>query len=390
VANSRTAALALLVLTAACGGDSTTTTAAATTSPTAATTTTVATTTTTMDPAACRLPDLSGRLDVYAGYPRGIDRIYPVGAITATVLFVDFDDAPAEMATSEVFELLSPETEMFFSAVSYGRMELVLQPRFEWIRMSRPSTFYGDSILDWESHRDWLREAADLADDYVDFLGSTLLIVIANPAATAIPFGPSFLGYPLDPSGMIENDGAQIANGITSGADLTTFGSRWLGGAVGQVIGFPRLWNFEDGSGFTRPYSVMDDLVGEAPEFLAWERWHAGWLDSEQIVCVTGTDAAATLSAIEVPGGTKAVIVPTGESTAVVVESRRAIGYDGALGSEGVIVYLVDTSKPSGAGPITVVGDALGSGESTVVDGVTVTVVSAGAETDEVTVSVAG
>jgi len=385
--------VAAFLLVWACGGDTAVTT---TVPPTTVTTTTLApTTTTTIDTAvACRLPDTSGRFDVFSGFPAGIDRIYPDGSIRATVLFVDFDDAPAAAPPGELYDILSPDTEMFFSAVSYGRMELLLEPHLEWIRMSRPSAYYADSLLEWESHRDWLREAADLADDQVDFSRSSLLIVIANPDATEIAYGPVFLGYPSidggSGDGAIENDGAQIANGATSGADLLAFGGRWLAGSIGQAIGLPRLWNFEDGTGFTRPYSLMDDLAGDAPEFLAWERWRSGWIEDDQIVCVEGAEAEATLTAIEVPGGTKAVIVPTGETTAVVVESRRAIGYDEGLATPGVIVYLVDTSLPSGFGPLRLAGPPLGAGESTTVGGVTVSVVAADAEADQVMVNAAG
>ena len=388
--------MAVFALVSACGGGTAATTTTSPTTVAATTTTSLApeTTTTIHSAEACRLQDTSGRSDVFAGFPSGIDRIHPDGTIHATVLFVDFDDAPANAAPGEVYDALSPDTEMFFSAVSYGEMELILEPHLEWVRMSRPSTYYAGSILEWESHRDWLREAADLADDDVDFSQSSLLIVIANPEATEIAYGPVFLGYPSieggSSDGVIEVDGSQIANGVTSGADLAAFGYRWLAGSIGQAIGLPRLWNFEDGTGFTRPYSLMDDLLGDAPEFLAWERWRSGWIDDDQIVCAGGSEAEATLTAIEVPGGTKAVIIPTGETTAVAVESRRAIGYDEALDDPGVIVYLVDTSLPSGAGPLRMAFYPLGAGDSTTVDGVTVTVVAAHAEADEVVVSAAG
>jgi hypothetical protein len=100
----------------------------------------------------------------------------------------------------------------------------------------------------------------------------------------------------------------------------------------------------------------MDHTGSEAPEYLAWERWHAGWIDDEQILCLE-SDSVAELTRIEAEGGTKAAIVPVGPTEAVVVESRRAVGYDLALTREGAVVYLVDTSIESGQGPIRVVND---------------------------------
>ena len=76
------------------------------------------------------------------------------------------------------------------------------------------------------------------------------------------------------------------------------------------------------------------------------------------------------------------MVVPLTETTALVVESRRLLGYDLYLRKEGALVYKIDTSVQSGEGPI-VVGsiskpaDAsalLGPGEVWNWDGYSVTV----------------
>ena len=48
------------------------------------------------------------------------------------------------------------------------------------------------------------------------------------------------------------------------------------------------------------------------------------------------------------------MVVPLTETTALVVESRRKLGYDFRLSKEGALVYKVDTSVLSGEGPIVV------------------------------------
>jgi hypothetical protein len=61
--------------------------------------------------------------------------------------------------------------------------------------------------------------------------------------------------------------------------------------------------------------------------------------------------------------------VPLTETTALVVESRRKLGYDSLLRKEGALLYKVDTSVPSGEGPI-VVGSLFGrSPDSSVIIG---------------------
>ena len=76
------------------------------------------------------------------------------------------------------------------------------------------------------------------------------------------------------------------------------------------------------------------------------------------------------------------MVVPLTETTALVVESRRLLGYDLYLRKEGALVYKIDTSVQSGEGPI-VVGSfskppndsaLLGPGEVWNWDGYSVTV----------------
>jgi hypothetical protein len=93
------------------------------------------------------------------------------------------------------------------------------------------------------------------------------------------------------------------------------------------------------------------------------------------------------------------VIVPTGPTTAVVIESRRALGYDTNLVKPGALVYTVDSSTASGAGSINILpvlnGDPyrdqspLAVGESVTIGNVTITVTASDASGDTIQVTVA-
>jgi hypothetical protein len=76
------------------------------------------------------------------------------------------------------------------------------------------------------------------------------------------------------------------------------------------------------------------------------------------------------------------VVVPTSDTSAIVVESRKSRRHDRRLPkeNEGLLVYIVDTKKPNGSGPLSIVRkdnlqdpfllDApLRPGESVTVDG---------------------
>jgi M6 family metalloprotease-like protein len=369
----------------------TTTSSSTTTSTT--TTTLPPTTTTTLPPglvesAACKLPERA-YTGVGIGFPRNGDRLQSVGAVQVAVLFADFPDVAATRTPEEVFGLIE-ETEEWFAAVSYGRLEIKLIPHLEWLPMANPAASYSDAIGTYDGHKAWIQEATDLADPDFDFTDVDEVVVMATPNAEVIGYGPTWTGGDFD-DGAIFPDGQYITNGVTSGFDLLYWGFLWLPHEMGHSLSFVDLYSYAGGPGFTGHFTLMNDIAAEAPEYLAYERWHAGWLDDEQVLCVE-SDFSWTITPIEEVGGTKALMIPVGPSRAVVVESRRAIGYDSDLSREGAIVYVVDTSIYSGEGTIQLANDqqALGAGDSATVDGITITVLESTAEGDTVAVMVGG
>lgn len=397
--------LALLAIAlSACGGEATpeltttststtTTTAAPTTTTTSTTTTTVAPTTATttlpvglQDVAACRIPDLAYS-GVGVGFPRSTDRLQPTGDVQIAVLLADFPDVSAGYSAQEAFALLAG-TEEWFEVNSYGRLRIELIPHLEWLRMSEPAGHYADAIQTYEGHKAWVAEAAQLADPDVDFSGIDAIVVLATPLADVIGYGPTWTGGDF-PDGSITLDGTTITNGVTSGVDLLYWGFKWLPHELGHSLSFVDLYSYDGLPGFSGEFSMMNDIASTAPEYLAWERWHAGWLDDDQVLCVAD-DTTAVLEPIENRGGVKAAVIPVDGSRVVVVESRRALGYDSLLDREGAVVYVVDTSIFSGFGTIEVVNDqlALLEGDSVEVDGVTITVLEATDEGDTVRIEV--
>lgn len=352
--------------------------------------------------APCKLP-AAAFSNVGLSVPRQPGFTPSTGTVNAVVLFTDFEDAPARETPEETFARVSPGAPDFFRQVSYGRMTLELNPHLMWLRLGLPSTHYGEAIRSGDGHRDFIQEAVKLADDAVDFSSADLVIVLANPDATAIPYGPAF-GAAEGFKG-IEADGVSIPSGVTSGADLKHWDYLWLNHEMGHTMTLPDLYPFEhDGSSadshrFVGTFGLMGLISGHAPELFAFERWMLGWLDDAQIVCHTEGETTVALSPIEQTGGTKAVVVPTGKTSALVVESRRAIGFDTGLVKEGALVYAVDTATQSGYGPIQVLpileGDPkreqspLAEGESVTRCGVTISNTAGGENGDIVRVTVA-
>jgi M6 family metalloprotease-like protein len=335
--------------------------------------------------AACRLPVADNRGDVALGIPRIAARGKDTGDVHSTVIFVDFPDAKATMTPDAAFAKINPRATQIFSEVSYGKLNYILEPNLHWFTMSKPSTAY--SYASFDGQHSFAAEALALADPTTDFSKSDSFVIITNPDQRALPNGPA-VSYSADFGFHL--DGNNLHNGATSGADINYWGAIWLNHEISHSFGAVDLYSatgntYETQFQYTGEFSYMglSDERSQAPGLLAWERYVLGWLDESQLVCSPNGVGNYSLTPIETAGGIKAVVIPTGRTTALVVEDRRALGLDSKLAKPGLLVYRVDTSKTSGYGPVQVISNAtlaadprylkapLAVGESVTVDGFT-------------------
>ena len=356
--------------------------------------------------AACKLPVADGRGDVsIGGWPRIKERLKSTGDVIATVVMVDFSDAPATMTPAEAFARISPSADVF-KEVSYGKFNYTFKPQLKWYRMSKKSSEYVTGGWTFNSHRSYISEAANLADMEVDFSKTESLIILANPDAQGIGYtGPAFA--PTRSNGLTL-DGKYISNGATSAHDLNNWKAIWLNHEVTHTLGLVDLYAFTqesatnqyDGLRFTGEFSYMgsSSFESNSPGLFAFERWNLGWLDDSQIKCMSENKTTQLITPVETIGGVKAVIVPISKTKAVVIESRRPLGIDSKLSKSGALVYVVDSTIQSGLGPIRVYPSDVTSdprylkapravGEKITVEGITVTVTQSNESGDTVEVS---
>jgi M6 family metalloprotease-like protein len=353
----------------------------------------------------CKLPVTDGQGDTsIGGWPRIDERLRSIGDVNATVIMVDFPDAPAAMTPTEALALISPAQDLF-KEMSYGKFNYVLKPQLKWYRMSKNSNSYAPNGFTFYSHRDYISEAASLADSEVDFSSTDSLIIIANPSAVGFgDRGPAFAA--INKTG-ITLDGRYISNGATSATDLNTWKHVWLNHEVTHTLGLVDLYSYannrpgvyEDFHRFVGGFSYMGfaSETAYSPSLLAFERWNLGWLDDTQISCMTGNQQTTLITPVQTNGGTKAVVIPLSRTKAVVIESRRKLGVDKGLSKAGALVYVVDSSIRSGLGPVQVFPSNLASdpwyqnapralGESVTVEGITIEVIESNENGDLVSI----
>ncbi|MFG2146280.1 M6 family metalloprotease domain-containing protein [Streptomyces sp. NPDC048696] len=308
------------------------------------------------DPAsACALRGTTGWMD------EGHDTDHSVfqratGTVKVAMIFVDFPDAPATETPADDSAQLTPGADWLWNA-SYGKAWLAIAQYRHWVRMPHASTEYGFARgLSHEAHEAYVRDAVAVADPQVDFSRYDLVYVVPTRNASAISFTPTYI-YDPGTAGVVA-DGHRIRWAVTFGQDMWHWGPKLVDHETAHTFGLPDLYAFDAGSDahrFIGGWDLMGLIGGAGPQYFAWQSWKLGWTGDDQVRCRAseGSDTVY-LTAVEYGSGTKMAVVPTGPTTAYVVESRRAVHGDSGLCSTGALVYRVDTSVPTGQGPIRV------------------------------------
>ncbi len=388
-------------------------------------------------PAECR-PNAAADI-LGPGFPLYKFSLPSTGTLRVAVVFVDFPDQVAAYSAQSEAEAGLPFAEQYLESVSYGRLDVEFVPLDRWLRLEHGYAHYSFSFEG---------EAARRADEHIDFTDFDVMMAVAPSSS----FGGGLArGFVTTDEGSVTT--VQVNSGFSGSggdnpypwgytaahelmhnlglADLYDLDDSLYGSVdvpSGKVLAWIELGLMGLGALFladeedperTYEFYAIDGGLSTtilshftAREMLAWSRWQLGWLNPDQILCVT-VDATVDLKPVALdPGdGTGMAAVPLSDHEVIVVESRRKIGYDArteqpfpngtreslpALGPEGVLVYTVDASIGSGQIPIKVVDNdgygvfddypLLAVGESVTVRGYTIAVIADDGDTHTVTI----
>ncbi|MEV8099253.1 M6 family metalloprotease domain-containing protein [Kitasatospora sp. NPDC085879] len=309
----------------------------------------------TASPAACALPGRTGWTD--EGHDTDHAQFQPsVGTRHVLMLFVDFPDAPATGELADYHRQLAPAAD-WLKEDSYGRTRLDITPLNHWLHMPQDSASYGfQRGITFEQHEQYVRQAVAAAEPYTDLSRYDMLYIVPTKTASAISFSPTYLYDPTTPG--IVAGGKRLKWAVTYGQDMYHWGPKVAAHETSHTFGLPDLYAFSgtDYHRYVGGWDLMGLISGPAPQHLGWERWKLGWIDDDQVACLPSSGRRTVhLYAVERPGGTKIAVIRTGETTAYVAESRRALGGDAGACSTGVLIYKVDSAAQTGEGPLQVV-----------------------------------
>lgn len=358
------------------------------------------------DPAACRPYGVSSFTT--AGFPLHWSAAPSTGTVRVAVLLMDFPDAVAPISPHVEVGSNLEFAEQYLESASYGKLDIEFEVLERWLRSQNDYTHYlrGTRLAGHDL------EAVEMAGADFDFTGFDIVMTVLPSAHFS---GGTATGSAKTDEGVISsrvqiNVHASPIRGL--GFDEATEPQDWgwvaahellhalglsdlyaVGGSVELIEEPPgklRFWTRFGIMGLETDFLLDDDdprIRTYRPradgEMLAWSRWQLGWLDPDQVRCVTGDDAAVSLVSMATnPGsGTAMAAIPLTANEAIAIESRRNRGRDvSGLISEGVLVYEVNASIYSGNLPMKVIGvpdhgfPVLQVGDSVTVRGYTITV----------------
>jgi M6 family metalloprotease-like protein len=307
-------------------------------------------------------PCALGGGDGFGEGPTGAEFLRPRGHHKAVMIMVDFPDIPARDEAKERAAFFSGYNDRYLRRASYGRYTLQLLPTDGWVRMPQPWSAYGIRRgMGADAMRRYVQDAVDAARAQgTDFAGTDFVYVVADGN---VPVPPTV-------------SQANTFEGLTAGAHrlhgaALIFGRRqdspdWQRGnfvhEANHLYGLPDLYDVEHdasveyaGGWDTMSMAGISDLLG-------WHKWKLGWLSRRQVQCVhrPGT-STHWLRPIGSQDGADITVVRTGAHTALVAEARTRTGLDADLCAQGVLLYQVNASVPTGHGPVRVVDAHPGS-----------------------------
>lgn len=285
----------------------------------------------------------------------------PHGTVRALMVFVDFPDAPGEEDLAQRFASYAPASR-WFHETSYGRLDLRLTPLLKWARMPQESTDYGmERGFGLETQQNYIRDALTAVkrvEPTIDLGAYAMVHIMATLRATEI--SPEATAAYTGGAPGISVDGARVAAAITYFGDDPDLKYRVVAHETAHLFGLPDLYPDQGAANghYVGEFDLMGELTGRQPDFFAWHKRKLGWLDPGQVACLAAPGTIRQrLTPIERPGGVKLAVVRSSPTRATVVEVRARDGADADACRTGVVAYTVDSTVPTGEGPIRLLGE---------------------------------
>ena len=330
-----------------------------------------------------------------AGFPIPEGRINLLSGAKIQIIGVDFPDKKGGVKSpKDLYQEIATQTENFWTSQSSGNGKFQWNWYPDWVNMPNPIKSYqlGGSFFEGKfnppAYFNFAENIIAQTDKNIDFTGINFLILVFPQGISNDEIGT----FVVHTQGSYRTNEGTIYNLIIAGGDYANYDTyiHEFGHAFGltDIRDTLDLGNQkQDGMYF----DVMNNYI--YPELLAWHRFLLGFLLPSQVHCITNKDASThwLTPVAQQSKNVKAVIIPLSSTRALIVESRRALGYDYKLADRndlvGAVVYQLDTTIPYHRSPVWVI-DILKENQSVINNGYKITNIESGMFGDVIKVEV--
>jgi M6 family metalloprotease-like protein len=298
-----------------------------------------------------------------AGFPIPDGRIDLIKGAKIQIIGVDFPDKiGGTKSPKDLNQNLTSSVEKFWTAQSTNPVKFEWNWSADWVRMPNSINSYSlggsffQGLFNDKAYFSFAREIISKTDLGIDFTGVNFLFIVFPPGVRNEEIG-TFL---VHTQGTYSTSEGNIFNLIMAGGDYNS-ASTYIH-EFGHALGLTDIRDTLD-VGNQKSDGMYYDVMNNStyPELLVWHRFLLGFLENSQIHCINSTEASTHwLVPVEKDSKqVKGVVIPLSSTEAVIVESRRGIGFDIVLAARpdlvGAVVYTLDSKIPYRRTPVKVV-----------------------------------
>ena len=352
------------------------------------------------DPGICQIKS-SLEYEANLGYGVSPTFLKSTGNLNFAIIFTTYTDAPGDdRAFEEYTSVQFPIMAKFLSTASYGKLSISLVTTKKYYNINKSSASYNLMAMNETSrYAETVVDAVNAAKDDYDFSKIDDVLVVMPSTAKAIDLGSMGTQIKVGDKTIYQAINAAYINPSTKERVKPLF----LTHEIGHNLGL--LHPLRQDKGYV--WNVMFWEQVPAADFFGWEKYKLSWINQNQVDClstVPSTPVIDYLEATEIASSnSKLAVIKLSDSKVLVVESRRNAGNDSLEpNEEGVLVYVVDSNLKSNMGSIRLVTNGvrthnyngnqllvanLRAGETTVAEGVKVSVLKQAKSGDFVSIS---